>query len=548
MSLGTKYQNSIPAETVQVAKAAFPHGNAYMELRDELGSLYTDAEFADLYLELGRGVESPAEMAIVSVLQYAENLSDRQAADQVRSRIDWKYLLGLELEDAGFDYSLLCDFRTRLVGQAAGQRLLDHLLMLFSAHGLLNGKGKQRTDSTHVLAAVRELNRLELVGESLRYALNELAQLAPEWLQSRVPREWYERYGTRFEAYRLPKTEAERQALALRIGQDGRQLLLWLGEGDAPAEWYHQAAVRALWAVWVQNYYQEGEQLSWRDHDQLPPSELQIRSPYDVEARFSRKRDQDWVGYKAHFTECCETDCLHAITHVLTQPATTPDWSAPGPIYQDLAKLHLLPDEHYLDAGYVDVGNLVTGQEQGVDLIGPVPPDTAWQARKHPDFALARFLIDWEHQQAICPQGQRSQIWATATDRYGKPTVDVRFPKTACQACCVRSQCTRSATARSLKLYPQRWYVALQQARQRQLTPEFRQAYQRRAGIEGTLSQGVRAFDLRRARYIGLAKTHLQHLLTAVAINLARCAAWLLLTPLAQTRASPFAALNPTLL
>jgi transposase len=151
-------------------------------------------------------------LALVTVLQFAENLPDRQAAEAVRSRIDWKYLLGLELTDSGFDASVLCEFRARLVAGAAEQRLLDHLLTLARERGLLKARGRQRTDSTHVLAAIHVLNRLECVGETLRHALNSLAVVAPEWLREQVPIDWYERYGSRVDNYRLPKADAERAA------------------------------------------------------------------------------------------------------------------------------------------------------------------------------------------------------------------------------------------------------------------------------------------------------------------------------------------------
>jgi transposase len=141
----------------------------------------------------GQPTESPGRLALVAVLQFAENLSDRQAADAVRGRIDWKYLLGLDLRDPGFDFSILSEFRDRLLLGGLEQRLLDDLLERFRARGLLKERGKQRSDSTHIQAAARNLNRLECVGETMRHTLNSLADLAPQWVQARVPQEWYDR-------------------------------------------------------------------------------------------------------------------------------------------------------------------------------------------------------------------------------------------------------------------------------------------------------------------------------------------------------------------
>src|SRR5213595_2139712 len=140
----------IPDETVRVARAAFPKGSRAMQLRDQLGVVYADARFAALFARRGRPAETPWRLALVTVLQFAEGLSDRQAADAVRGRIDWKYALGLPLEDPGFDFSVLSEFRTRLVEGNAEHRLLDVLLDRCKAQGLLRARGRQRTDSTHV--------------------------------------------------------------------------------------------------------------------------------------------------------------------------------------------------------------------------------------------------------------------------------------------------------------------------------------------------------------------------------------------------------------
>lgn len=164
MSMRPQSIPDVPEETAEVAHKAFPKGNVYLQMRDLFGSIYTDDEFVDLYPRDGQAALSPWRLALVTVMQYAENLSDRQAADAVRDRIAWKYALSLELTDAGFDYSVLSEFRTRLLVGNAGQRLLDRMLEQFQAHDLLKARGQQRTDSTHVLAAVRELNRLENVG------------------------------------------------------------------------------------------------------------------------------------------------------------------------------------------------------------------------------------------------------------------------------------------------------------------------------------------------------------------------------------------------
>jgi transposase len=157
-----------------------------MRLRDELGPIYEDTTFAPLFSQRGRPAEAPWRLALISVMQFAERLSDRKAADAVRGRIDWKYALGLPLDDPGFDASVLCEFRSRLVAGAAEQQLLDTLLTLCRDRKWLHARGRQRTDSTHVLAAIRAHNRVEAVRETARHALNVLAEQVPDWLLQHV--------------------------------------------------------------------------------------------------------------------------------------------------------------------------------------------------------------------------------------------------------------------------------------------------------------------------------------------------------------------------
>jgi transposase len=546
MSLRPKDFSVVPEETARVAQAAFPKGNAYLTLRNEFGAIYEDELFVPLFKSIrGRPAESPGCLALVTALQFAENLSDRQAANAVRGRIDWKYLLGLELSDPGFDYTLLHEFRIRLLENGAERKLLDALLELLKTRKLLKARGKQRTDSTHVLAAVRDLNRLEMVSETLRHALEILAVVTPDWLKGFVAPEWFDRYGKRFEQWRLPKSHAEQRALAETIGQDGRQLLAMIEE-SASMTWLQRIpSIETLHQVWQQQYDLEQERPRWREGRELPPASQLIISPYDVEARFSIKRSTKWSGYKVHLTETCADDLPSLITNVETTASTTTDVEMTDPIHQHLAENALLPEEHLVDAGYVDARILAEGQSQyGLDVIGPAPGDHSWQARTEKAYSLSCFEINWDAQRVICPQGHACADWQCSQDPHDEPVIHVRFRRQDCLHCSARGRCTRARTgARTLTFRPKEQHLALQQARQRQSTADFKEAYSRRAGIEGTISQGTRRCGLRRSRYIGLAKTHLQHIFTAVAINLVRLAAWFEEVPRAQTRCTRFAAL-----
>src|SRR5712692_1532394 len=170
MSMHPQEISPVAEETARVARAANPKGNVCMRMRDELGSIYHDQMFTALFPRRGQPAEAPWRLALVTVMQYMEGLSDRQAAEAVRERIDWKYALSLELTDPGFDFSLLSEFRTRLLAHGAERRLFDLLLPQFGERGWIKARGNQRTDSTHVRASIRTLRRLECVGETMRHA------------------------------------------------------------------------------------------------------------------------------------------------------------------------------------------------------------------------------------------------------------------------------------------------------------------------------------------------------------------------------------------
>jgi DDE family transposase len=401
-----------------------------------------------------------------------------------------------------------------------------------------------------VLASIRVLNRLELLGETLRAALNELAAAAPDWLRGAAPRAWYERYARRVEDGRLPRAAAEREAYARAVGEDGFALLDRLDEPATPEGLRSLPAVEVLRRVWARHFVREdgappGGGARLRAKGDPPPATEPVESPYDPEARFRTRSGTSWTGYIVHLSESCEDDSVHLLTHAMTTIATVHEAKCTAAIHQALAGKGLVPGEHLVDAAYVDAELLVRGREEhGIDLLGPPRPNPSWQGKVEGGHTLDRFEVDWERQRVRCPQGKQSSAWSRQTDHAGTPYVSVWFRKTDCAACLARPLCTRAEhQARHLKLPPQAEHEALRAARERLATKEGRRRHARRAGIEGTISQGVRAFGLRRSRYRGLAKTHLQHVATTAAINLDRLATWFRAVPPATTRTSRFAAL-----
>ena len=521
----------------------------YMQMRDILGVIYRDEQFADLFARRGRPVVPPWRLALVTVMQFAEGLPDRQAADAVRARIDWKYALGLELTDAGFDYSVLSEFRARLVAGSAEGRLLDALVAACVQQGYLKARGKQRTDSTHVLAAVRTLYRLERVAETLRATLNALASVAPDWLahagESGLvrPLRTTHRRGT-------PPQRAGGAPGLCRPSRCG-----WAASPRCrePARRSRGRCARRLrWRcyapIWNQQFTRSqdgGFELC--DPKALPKASEILESPYESEARYAVKRGRPWVGYKVHLTETCDADAPHLVTQVHTTVAPAHDVEQLLTIQHSLAERHLLPALQLVDTGYTSVRNLARSQTRyQIDLIGPVYGDRQWQGRIAEGFTIERFEIDWDRRQVTCPQGRSSVGWSETTSSRGRASVHVTFDPADCLPCPARDRCTRAKTgggARALTLKARAEHELLRVARTRQQTEDFAALYTQRAGIEGTISQGVRAFGLRHARYRGLRKTHLQDVATATAMDLSRLHHWFEGDVPTTTRRSRFARL-----
>jgi transposase len=545
MSLHPEPIGEIPSETARVARAAFPSGTVVTRLRDGFSDLYRDDDFRRLYPNLGQPGLAPWRLALVTVLQFLENLSDRQAADAVRARIDWKYALGLELTDPGFHFSVLTEFRARLVAGKAEHLLLDRMLEHFKTRGLVRARGKQRTDSTHVLAAVRDLHLLELVAETLRAALDDLAAAVPDWLRGIAQPAWFERYARRVEDYRLPKGREAREALALEIGADGFLLLDALDAPGAPAAARGVPMVGTLRDVWRVYYALDGGRPRWRAGAELPPVGERVQSPHDPEAHFSMKRQLAWLGYKVHVTEACDDDAAHLITHVETCAAMRPDMASTAGIHARLAAKGLPPAEHFVDSGYVDAGLLASSpRDHGISLEGPVRGVADQQARLGQGYERRHFTIDWEQERVTCPQGKTSATWRTERDEDGSPRIQAVFSRIDCRACAARALCTPTKGARRfLYFHPRPEYEALNAARARMSDPVWKERYRVRAGVEGTLSQGVRTFGLRRSRYIGQTKTGLQQVCIAAGMNILRAVRWLDGQPRAKTRVTRFAAL-----
>ncbi|MGW3691983.1 IS1182 family transposase [Streptomyces sp. NPDC005125] len=537
----------MPELTARVVRAAFPKGTPVVRIREALGPLFEDEAFAGAFPVRGRPAVSPGALALVSVLQYAEGLTDRQAADQVRARMDWKFLLGLELDDPGFDASVLSLFRSRLIEHGLEQTTLEAVLERLCGLDLLKAGGRQRTDSTHVLAAVRTLNRMEFVGETLRAALEALAVAAPTWLSGLISPEWAERYGPRVDNHRFPKGEEVREQWSEQVGRDGF-VLLDAAYGPSAPDWLREIdAVQVLRVSWVQQYHRDEKGVRWWEGKDLPPVHHWLCSPYDTDARYGIKRGSGWTGYKMHLTETCEPDAPHVITQVATTDAVVADTEMTEPVHQTLTERELLADVHVVDAGYTTAALFLAATEQGMELLGPAPHDGSPQSRQNQGFSRVDFTIDWEDESAVCPSGHRSfEWWEQKHHRNGTPVIKVFFSAEHCRPCLKQALCTKPPSGRrgrGITFLPRERHEALEAVRRAQDTDGWKARYAIRAGVEGTISQAVRVTGLRRTRYRDLPATRLGHVFAATALNLIRIDRWLTGTPLGGTHTSRLEAL-----
>ncbi|WSP93579.1 IS1182 family transposase [Streptomyces sp. NBC_01233] len=550
MSLRSSGLPPVPERTARVARAAFPKGSLPIRVRDRLGEVFADEPFVEAFGVRGAPGLSPGVLSLVTVLQFAENLTDRQAAVMAVRAIDWKYALGVELEDPGFDFSVLSKFRARLVEHDMERVVFEKLLEHCREAGLVAAGGKQRTDATHVISAVRDLNRLELAGESVRAALEALAAAAPSWLASVVDvPELAHRYGQRIEGWTLPASKTKRERLALVFGQDALALCRAVWAPGAPGWLREIEPVALLRQVLVQTYVistdtrgREVVRKREADTDGVPPGHLRLASPYDADARWAAKgEDLFWLGYKVHLTETCDTPAeaeaeaeagavgrqepvraVNLITDVLTTVATVPDVKATATVQAALTARGLKPAEHYLDSGYPSADLITQAAGQGIIMVTPVLLDHSPQAKAAAGYDKNAFGIDWKTRQATCPEGRTSTGWHPVK-QHGRDAIVVEFARSDCRECPVLKLCTRSRRGnRMLTLYPEHLHAALTTARAEQKSRTWKDKYALRSGIEGTINQALDLTGLRRARYRGLPKVRLQHTFSATAINIVR--------------------------
>lgn len=505
-------RQGIPEETAALGQKLLAPDDPYRIIGECIYDLIDEEIFAEMYNSVGRPAISPVVLALVTVFQYLEDLPDREAAQCVRVRIDWKYALHLPLEDSGFHYSTLCYFRRRLEAHGQERLFFEKVLELLRAQGLVKKRGRQRTDSTHVLGVVKELSRLELIWESLRVVLRAIAQVAPEWYEGHLPAALRTEYTQRKADYRL--SDVERKTVFQQVGADASWLVDQIA-AHGPEAVQQLAEVAVLQRVLAQQIERVDGQVQKREKPVDEEGEGLIWSPHEPEVRCGKKGHRRWLGYKVHVTETAEDEGMNFMTDVETVPAAEADIQALERIQARLKAQGLTPREQYVDQSYVSGRTLAESEAQGIKLMGYVQENPGGKGC----FPQSAFQVDLEKREAICPAGQRATCWTRRRQRDGQWATVIRFGS-SCETCALRAQWTNGKGRRSLTIHANHQQLAARRAEMR--TPAFREAMKRRAPIEGTISVLVRRTGMRRARYRGLSNVRLQHLFQATAINVIR--------------------------
>jgi transposase len=499
----------IPEEISSWGEKHLRLDNLYRVIGDQLSSFISVDEFTSMYSNTGRPSINPVVLSLVTIFQFLEGIPDRVAAEYVRTRLDWKYALHLPLDDSGFHYSDLCNFRKRLAEYGKESFLFDQLLKRIESLGFLKKRKYQRTDSTHILAVIGELSRLENLSEGLRVSLRAIEKADSAFYQMKIPALYREHWSKPLSDYQM--SDDERKEALEHVGRDIHWLLNFLKTNKA--SFLGLPELEVLQTLFSQHFTLQSQKVSLKE--KATTGKDKIQSIHEPEARYSTKRGKSWIGYKHHVTETANAKGeVNFITDITTTNSCEQDNETLSQIQENTEERGLKPEQQFTDKGYVTGDNLADSQEKGIQLMGE-----ASQLDNKGLYTADEFTIDYESKTATCPAGCVSCSWKEVETGKHKGDVQIRFGQ-QCQDCSLKERCTKNKRGRRLRLH--RHYSLLKERREESKTDSFKEAMKRRPPIEGTISEMVRVHGLRRSRYRGILKTHLQGLMIGTAVNLKR--------------------------
>jgi transposase len=514
MSLKRPFPTRIPVETARFVEPLLAEARVYRFVGQAIDQLISDEDFADLDADEGRPGVNPVLLALVTVFQFLEKLPDRMAAQMAVMRLDWKYALRQELAWRGFHYADLCNLRKRLRLHPREQRLFERVVDYLPAQGYIAAGGQQRTDSTHLLGAVRSLSTVDLVRETLDVTLRALSSTDAPWTLGYLPASFVETYAPR---QRLDwKGKAELAEQRQRIAQDGEWLLEQAKRFGTPAL-QGLAEVQTLRRVLNEQFHASRDTVPFTPTGHSRGNYLV--TPHDLDARRSTKRTSRWVGYKLHVTETMGK--TRFITDVVLTPAPEPDNQPLQAVQARLRRRNVRPSRQDVDQESMSAANLAHSRANGLDLRGRLLEDTSG---KQADFRLQDFQVNLARRVVVCPAGRQATRFVPAKPKPPNLVdLNIFFGK-QCQRCPLfgPDQCTDKPGGRRLGVSQ---HQALIQARRPEArTDAFTRQMRLRIGIERGVSELVRGHGARRARYRGQRKNALQQTFIAAAANLKRLA------------------------
>jgi len=499
----------IPEEIRTWGENHLESDDLYRVVGEQLYSFIPWDELESMYSDTGRPSVNPIVLSLVTIFQYLEDAPDRVAACFVKTRLDWKYALHLPFDDNGFHYSDLCNFRKRLLSHGKESLIFDQLLGKIKAMGFLKKHGRQRTDSTHILANVCHLSRLENLSEGLRVALKAIEKADSSFYTLKLPALYREYWSTPLNDYQM--TDKERQEALERAGRD----ILWLLDflKINRASFLRLPELEVLQTLLQQNFTIHNQTVHLRK--QCVDGKEKIQTPHDPEARYSTKRGKSWTGYKVHITETANDKReVNFVTDISTTNACERDNETLQEIQENICNRGLKPEQQFVDKGYVTGDNLSDSQENDIQLMGE-----ASELSNHGLYTADEFTIDFQNKTATCPAGNTCCLWKEYDSGKHKGEIHISFGD-QCHDCPMKSRCTNNKAGRNLRLHAH--YELLKERRAECKTQTFKEAMKRRPPVEGTISEMVRAHGLRRSRYRGGLKTHLQNLMIGTALNVKR--------------------------
>ena len=495
---GSKRQLSMQAAQFHDDAAGIPEDHWCRLFFQHVFLTFDDAQFADMYREGGRYPISPRMLACISILQYMQKVSDRQAVESTVMRRDWRIALGLTPDYDGFDPSVLCNFRKRLLAHGKAYELFQTVLQRVEALGLLKETRKVRVDATILLADVAVLSRCDMISEAMRIVLRELPYMRPKIRRRADYKRLHERYGEEIWLGRSEGGEERLKALAV----DAKLILRLCGP-------YPVTGRETLERILEENFtFSDDDEPTPKPPDALPKDH--IATPHEPDAEIGKQRDKIWTGDKVHFVETTQSGDPGFILDVIQTGPRVEDSTVLESALQRLKFVAPQVTTVLADSGYASAANSGLAGALGYDLISPPRVNNSKGV-----IPASEFELDFQRRVARCPEGHESSSWSVGR------RLKIKFRRAICAACPRRSECTTSPSEpRTLTLSPHS--QQLMADRKRAAQADFGELYSQRAGIEATISHLVRDCGLRRSRYRSSPKRALHSLLSATALNVRR--------------------------